>query len=144
MTFFQEKTGEFYVEVNQLNHLNILHGGELFKRCDTVIGRLASKYAHSRVLTVSVKAFDFTKTAIAGDFISFNVSLLSTSHKTMTFYAEIISETFERQPEIIGEAIFVFVAVDKELKTTAVEMFMPQDPEQVHYIQNIQKRFHLN
>ncbi|GAF40643.1 hypothetical protein FC83_GL000239 [Agrilactobacillus composti DSM 18527 = JCM 14202] len=144
MAFYQEKTGEFYVEANQLNHLNILHGGELFKHCDAAIGLLASRYAGSRVLTVAVKAFNFRKIALVGELICFNVTLLSTSKKTMTFYAEITARTFEGDSRVIGEAVFVFVAVNHDLETIKIKPFKPTDDGQIDYIHKIQNHFHLN
>lgn len=136
-------TGDFYVEPHMLNHLDILHGGELARHCDSAIGMLASSYADSRVLTVAIKEFNFQKITHVNDHISFSVTLLATSAKTMTYYVEILLENLDQPVEKVGTGIFIFVAVDEQLKSTQVPAFEPVDVEQQQFVTQIRQQFHI-
>ncbi|MFO1545454.1 hotdog domain-containing protein [Lactiplantibacillus plantarum] len=119
-SFFQVETGDFFVEAGMLNHLGILHGGVLMKKCDSTIGMLANEYTHSRVLTVAIKEFNFTKPGHVGDHIWFRTTLLKTSHHTMTFFTEVIGTDLDGHTEKVGEGVLVFVAVNEDLKPISV------------------------
>lgn len=136
-------TGDFYVEPHMLNHLDILHGGELVRHCDSALGMIASAYADSRVLTVAIKEFNFSRITHVNDHISFCVTLLATSNKTMTFYVEILLENLDQPIERVGSGIFIFVAVDESLKSTTVPQFIPEKDEQRQFVAQIRHQFHI-
>lgn len=136
-------TGDFYVEPHMLNHLDILHGGELVRHCDSALGMIASAYADSRVLTVAIKEFNFSRITHVNDHISFSVTLLATSNKTMTFYVEILLENLDQPIEQVGSGIFIFVAVDESFKSTTVPQFSPEKDEQQQFVTQIRQQFHI-
>ncbi|MFC6165039.1 acyl-CoA thioesterase [Lactiplantibacillus dongliensis] len=140
-TFYQVESGDFFVDADMLNHLNILHGGVLVKHCDSTIGLLANRYTHSRVLTVAIKEFNFAKPAHVGDHISFSVTLLKTSRHTMTFHVEVRRQTYDSDPVAIGNGIFIFIAVNADLKPIPVPAYTVQDPEQQAFIKQIREEF---
>lgn len=142
--FYKVTTGDFFVEANMLNHMNILHGGELFKHCDSTVGLLASKYSKSRVMTVSVKRFDFKQKSYQGQLIRFCITLLQTSQKTMTFYISIKARELDDTKEtVIGTSVMTFVAVDQNLKPITVEPFIVDDKTQKKFIEEIKQEFHI-
>lgn len=141
--FYQVEAGDFFVGPDMLNHLNILHGGVLVKHCDSTVGLIANRYTQSRVLTVAIKTFNFMQPARVGDHISFSVTLLKTGHHTMTFYVKVWRKTFENKSEVIGTGIFVFVAVNADLKPISVAPFTVQDVEQRDFIEQIRIKFNV-
>ncbi|WP_057873064.1 acyl-CoA thioesterase [Loigolactobacillus rennini] len=140
---YQYRTGDFYVEPYMLNHLNILHGGELVRQCDSAIGLLASAYAGTSVLTAAIKEFSFKRRSQIGDHINFEVSLIETSSRTMTFYATINLERLNGTNLKVGETIFIFVAVNKDFKPITIPTFTPKDINQKQFIKRIKQQFHL-
>lgn len=143
-TFYQVDMGDFFVESGMLNHLNILHGGILLKHCDSTVGVLANRYSHSRVVTVAIKHFNFSKPAHVADRVWFRVTLLKTGHHSMTFYTEIFRQGFEEQvPTKIGDGILVFVAVDAQLKPSLIAPFTITDADQQSQVTAIMQKFNL-
>lgn len=125
--YYHVRGGDFYVEPRMLNHLNILHGGELVRQCDSTIGLLASQYAQGRVLTVAIKQLDFSKVTHVQDHIDFCMTLIKTSTHTMMFHVTVELLRFDQPPEQIGEGCFIFIAVDDQLHPRPVPAYHPAD-----------------
>lgn len=140
-TYYQVDMGDFFVESGMLNHLNILHGGVLLKHCDSTVGVLANRYSQSRVVTVAIKQFNFTRPAHVADRVWFRITLLKTGHHSMTFYTEIFSQSFEGQPVKIGDGVLVFVAVDRELQPVTITTMPALAADQQTYVDAVRTKF---
>ncbi|MCT3064523.1 hypothetical protein C6Y11_00810 [Lactiplantibacillus pentosus] len=136
-SFYQVESGDFYVEPGMLNHLKILHGGVLLKQCDSTVGLLANEYTHSRVLTVAIKQFNFTKPGHVGDHIWFRTTLLKTSRHTMTFFTEVLKRDIDNNAEKVGEGVLIFVAVDDKLRPIEVAPYYIKDMTQQRDVEQL-------
>lgn len=142
--FYKRKMADFFITPGILNHMNILHGGELVKKLDSAMGILANEYANSRVLTGRMDNMIFYKKSYVGEHINFCVTLLKTTHKTMTFYAQINKISLDGSTKVlIGEAIFTYVAVDSDLLPISVKPYVVSDSDQVDFITEVMKRFNI-
>ncbi|GFZ27469.1 acyl-CoA thioesterase [Lactobacillus corticis] len=134
-SFYREECGRFIVAPGMLNHMNILHGGVLVTHLDSAIGILVSEYNHSLAVTGRINYFSFTKRAVVGDHISFELTLLQTSKHTMMVYADVLRKTLDGEKTVIGSGIFTFVAVDSNFTPVPVKPLTITDPEQKAFIQ---------
>ncbi len=127
-----------------LNHMEILHGGELFKHCDSTIGLLASEYAQSRVMTVGAKSFNFKKKAYVGQQVCFCTTLIATSQHTMTFYTRITAKDFDESESIvIGDGVLIFIAVDRNLQPKIVPKLTVLNLEERDFIEQRKQDFQI-
>lgn len=136
----------YFVTPRMLNHMNITHGGALLDNADSAMGMFANSYCHTRTLTGRIDKFIFHKKSYAGDHISFCVTLLKTTSKTMTIYAEVNRVSLDNtNEELIGEAIFTYVAVDQNLApiTGSIKQYQVSDDKEKAYIAAIKKRFEI-
>ncbi|MBI1694703.1 acyl-CoA thioesterase [Lactobacillus crispatus] len=143
--FFRKSMGDFFVTSGGLNHMNILHGGNLMTRADSVMGMFANSFSHTKILTGRIDNLTFYKKSYVGDHIRFRVTLLKTSRMTMTIYAEIehVSSDWS-QIELVGEAVFTYVAVDDDLKPVPLrKQYLVEDPEQKEFIEKVEKKFKI-
>ncbi|MBA1392317.1 hypothetical protein EQ500_00125 [Lactobacillus sp. XV13L] len=142
--FFKRQMAEYFVTPRMLNHMNITHGGTLLDNADSAMGLFANSYCHTRTLTGRIDKFIFHKKSYAGDHISFCVTLLKTTQKTMTIYAEVNRVSLDNSStELIGEAVFTYVAVDENLRPIkdSIEQYHVTDAKEREYIALIKKKF---
>lgn len=144
--FFKHKMGDYFVTAGMLNHMNIAHGGKIINNADSTMGMFANSYCHTRTLTGRIDRFIFHKKSHAGDHINFCVSLLKTTKHTMTIYTEINRISIDgKQKEMVGEAVFTYVAVAPDLLPVKnpIPQYQVKDPEQLKYIQDKIEKFGL-
>lgn len=142
--FFKRQMADYFITPKMLNHMNITHGGTLLDNADSAMGMFANSYCHTRTLTGRIDKFIFHKKSYVGDHISFCVSLLKTTSKTMTIYAEVNRLSIDdSNTELIGEAVFTYVAVDEKLNPIAgsIEQYHPRGEDKKKYLTMIKKRF---
>lgn len=142
-TIYKVHVGDFFVEPGMLNHLGILHGGCMVRQCDSALGLVAEQYVGERVLTVAIKDFDFKERTYVGDRIDFEVSLVTTSTHTMTFYVGVNKLGFGRSPVLVGEGIFVFIAVNQDFRPIPVPPLKIKTEEQGRFVSEVNSRFGL-
>ncbi|MEL4236412.1 hotdog domain-containing protein [Lactobacillus amylovorus] len=144
--FFKREMGDYFVTAGMLNHMNIAHGGKIINNADSTMGIFANSYCHTRTLTGRIDKFIFHKKSHAGDHINFCVTLLKTTKHTMTIYAEINRISVDgTQKEMIGEAVFTYVAVDTNLLPvkTPIPQYKVENSEEAKYIQDKIEKFGL-
>ncbi len=143
--FFQKTMGDFFVTAAELNHMNILHGGVLVTKVDTAMGLFANSFSHTRTLTGRIDNLTFYKKSHVGDHIQFKVTLLRTTKMTMTIYSEIDHVSLDGSTsEMIGEAVFTYVAVDSDLKPIALKnQYVINYESQKEYIEKIKNKFKI-
>lgn len=142
--FFKRQMADYFVTPRMLNHMNITHGGTLLDNADSAMGMFANSYCHTRTLTGRIDKFIFHKKSYVGDHISFCVTLLKTTPKTMTIYTEVNRLSLDNSStELIGEAVFTYVAVDEDLTPIAgsIEQYHPENLKEREYIDAIKRRF---
>ncbi|MDF7639904.1 hotdog domain-containing protein [Lactobacillus sp. ESL0791] len=144
--FFKRQMGDYFVTAKMLNHMNITHGGTILDQVDSAMGLFANSYCHTRILTGRIDKFVFLKKSYAGDHLNFCISLIKTTPKTMTIYAAVNRVNLtEDKTELIGEAVFTYVAVDENLRPISgtIKQFKITDPAQKEYVDLIIERFNL-
>lgn len=143
--YFQREMGDFFVNASELNHMNILHGGVLVTKVDSAMGLFANSFSQSRTLTGRIDNLTFYKKSYVGDHIRFIVTLLRTTKMTMTIYTEIDHVSLDCQhTEKIGEAVFTYVAVGKDLSPIPLkEQYHVDHEKEQQFISSILKKFNL-
>ena len=142
--FFKRQMADYFVTPRMLNHMEITHGGTLLDNADSAMGLFANSYCHTRTLTGRIDKFIFHKKSYAGDHICFCLTLLKTTAKTMTIYAEVNRISLDNSSsELIGEAVFTYVAVNASLEpiSGSIEQYHVTDAEEKEYIESVKKRF---
>lgn len=142
--FFKRQMADYFVTPRMLNHMSITHGGTLLDNADSAMGMFANSYCHTRTLTGRIDKFIFHKKSYVGDHIGFCVTLLKTTPKTMTIYTEVNRFSLDNSStELIGEAVFTYVAVDEDLTPIAgsIEQYHPKSFKEREYIDSIKRRF---
>lgn len=144
--FFKREMGDYFVTAGMLNHMNIAHGGKIINNADSTMGMFANSYCHTRTLTGRIDRFIFHKKSHAGDHINFCVSLLKTTKHTMIIYTEVNRISIDgKQKEMVGEAVFTYVAVGGDLLPVKnpIPQYQVKDPDQEKYIQDKIEKFGL-
>lgn len=104
--FFKRSMADYFVTPQMLNHMNITHGGTILTRLDSAMGLFANSYAKTQTLTGRIDRVNFYRPSSVGDHLSFCLTLLKTTKRTMTIYAAINRLSLDdRQTELIGEAV---------------------------------------
>ncbi|RMC25999.1 MULTISPECIES: acyl-CoA thioesterase [unclassified Lactobacillus] len=145
--FFKRQMADYFVTPSMLNHMNITHGGTILYNIDSAMGIFANSYCHSRTLTGRIDKFIFHKKSYVGDHINFCITLLKTTSKTLTIYAEVNRLSLNSSDmELIGEAVFTYVVVDKNLEPIigAIKPYKLTNTKEISYVKAIKKRFGIN
>ena len=107
---------------NQLNHRGTLFGGEGLKMMDMVASITATRYCRKTVVTASTEKIDFKNPIREGELVDLSGRVIKVGTTSMTVEVEMYSEvllTGERK--LCTRGIFIMVAVDENLKPTAVK-----------------------
>lgn len=142
--FFKRQMADYFVTPQMLNHMKITHGGTLLDNADSAMGMFANSYCHTRTLTGRIDKFIFHKKSYVGDHICFCVTLLKTTLKTMTVYAEVNRISLDNSNlELIGEAVFTYVAVDENLEPIegSIKQYRITDPSEKKFVEAIKGKF---
>ncbi|KRL62252.1 acyl-CoA thioesterase [Lactobacillus psittaci] len=142
-SFYKCELGDFVVTPGMLNHLGILHGGNLVKHLDSNLGIFVSRYNGTRCVTGRIDRMNFLKRSYVGDCVYFEASILKTSKHTVTVYSAIKHRKLGQKSDLIGEAVFTFVAVTPEFELVPMKPFEVINEEQKQFISEKLKQFQL-
>ncbi len=100
-----------------------IFGGWLVSQMDLAAGIVAKTYAKSRAATVAIEALSFKRPVSVGDIV---VCIYCDLYQVGTTSMKIHVEVWSRKPEVsqrekVTEGTFVFVAIDEEGRTKAIE-----------------------
>ena len=85
-------------------------------------GIVAKTYAKSRAATVAIEALSFKRPVSVGDIVCIYCDLYQVGTTSMKIHVEVWSRKPEvSQREKVTEGTFVFVAIDEEGRTKAIE-----------------------
>ena len=112
---------EFTVKGDMLNHVNTLHGGELVKHFDNAAGMTAMTFADNRVVTASIKEFNFLKKILLDEKVTINTEIFKVGRSSINVYAEaFVSSKNKKRLVKAAESLFIFIGVDDNLDSTVV------------------------
>jgi len=108
------------VEKSDLNGYGLMHGGRLLTLCDEVGYLAAMKHCHCDCLTRAAHDIHFTASMREGDSYAVEARVALTGSRTLWVQCHV-----RHEKKSIMSAVFVYIAVDSELKSIAVPKIFP-------------------
>ncbi len=127
---------------HQANRAGNVHGGEIMKMMDSAAGVVASRHAHSNVVTAKVEEINFLKPVKVGNLVFVHARLAFVSRTSMEIRVEVETEdrfTEERQKALT--ATFIFVALDPSGKPMEVPSLLITTEEGQRLFEEGRKRY---
>jgi uncharacterized protein (TIGR00369 family) len=127
---------------HQANRAGNVHGGEIMKLMDTAAGVVATRHAHTNVVTAKVEELNFLKPVRVGDLVFAHAALTFVSRSSMEIRVEVETENFlneERQKALT--AYFIYVALDSAGKPTRVPSLLITTEEGKKFFAEGEKRY---
>lgn len=124
------------------NALHGLFGGELLARVDRICCIAAQRHANTICVTVSVNNVSFGKVIPLGSMMTIEAKVSRSFSSSMEVVADVYLEDRDSgEVTKVNEAIYTFVAVDKNGKPTPVPELIPEtDLEIKRYNNALQRR----
>ena len=119
----------------ETNSLNSLFGGELLARMDRVASIAAIKHSEQIVVTASVNNVAFGEPVPVGSILTIEAKVSRAFNSSMEVFIDVWKQN-KTNPEMtkVNEAIFTFVALDKQGKTVKIPQVVPEtDLEKERY-----------
>ena len=109
------------------NSLNSLFGGELLARMDRVASIAAIKHSEQIVVTASVNNVAFGEPVPVGSILTIEAKVSRAFNSSMEVFIDVWKQNKTNPKKIkVNEAIFTFVALDKEGKIVKVPQIIPE------------------
>ncbi len=112
------------VQSRHLNGRGVMFGGEILSWMDECAGITAQRYAGPEVMmtTVAVKEANFYKPIALGSFIDVISDIESIGNTSIRMKVALYKDpgVGEEEPTLMADAIFIFVALDKDGKPTKI------------------------
>ena len=109
------------------NSLNSLFGGELLARMDRVASIAAIKHSEQIVVTASVNNVAFGEPVPVGSILTIEAKVSRAFNSSMEVFIDVWKQNKTNPKETkVNEAIFTFVALDKEGKIVKVPQIIPE------------------
>ena len=109
------------------NSLNTLFGGELLARMDKVASIAAIKHSEQVVVTASVNNVAFGEPVPNGSILTIEAKVSRTFNSSMEVFIDVWKQNKTHLKKFkVNEAIYTFVAVDKNGKPVQVPKLIPQ------------------
>ncbi len=113
----------------ETNALNNLFGGELLARMDRAASIAAGRHSRCITVTASVNHVAFTKVVPLGSVVTVEAKVSRAFRTSMEVCIDVwIEDRKSGDKTKVNEAIYTFVAVDKNGKPTAVPEITPETP----------------
>ena len=124
------------------NSLNSLFGGELLARMDRVASIAAIKHSEQVVVTASVNNVAFGEPVPVGSILTIEAKVSRAFKSSMEVFIDVWKQT-KTNPKMtkVNEAIYTFVALNKQGKTVEVPQIVPKtDLEKSRYNAALRRR----
>lgn len=109
------------------NALNALFGGELLARIDKICAISAQRHSNAICVTVSVNHVSFTKPIPLGSTVTIEAKVSRAFNSSMEVIADVYLEDLASGEKLqVNEAIYTFVAVDKQNKPVKIPSTVPE------------------
>ncbi len=109
------------------NSLNSLFGGELLARMDRVASISAIKHSEQIVVTASVNNVAFGEPVPVGSILTIEAKVSRAFSSSMEVFIDVWKQNKTNPKKTkVNEAIFTFVALDKQGKTIKVPQIVPE------------------
>ena len=109
------------------NSLNSLFGGELLARMDRVASIAAIKHSEQIVVTASVNNVAFGEPVPVGSILTIEAKVSRAFNSSMEVFIDVWKQNKTNpQKTKVNEAIFTFVALDKQGKIVKVPQIVPE------------------
>ena len=109
------------------NSLNSLFGGELLARMDRVASIAAIKHSEQIVVTASVNNVAFGEPVPVGSILTIEAKVSRAFNSSMEVFIDVWKQNKTNPKKTkVNEAIFTFVALDKQGKTVKVPQIIPE------------------
>ena len=126
----------------ETNSLNSLFGGELLARMDRVASIAAIKHSEQIVVTASVNNVAFGEPVPVGSILTIEAKVSRAFNSSMEVFIDVWKQN-KTNPKMtkVNEAIFTFVALDKQGKTVKIPQVVPEtDLEKERYDGALRRR----
>ena len=124
------------------NRAGNVHGGEIMKMMDSAAGVVASRHAHSNVVTARVEDLNFIRPVHIGELVFARASLVFVSRTSMEVRVEVETEnlaTEERHKALT--ASFIYVALDPSGKPMEIPPLLITTEEGEKLFEEGRKRY---
>jgi acyl-CoA hydrolase len=109
------------------NSINNLFGGELLARMDRVASIAAGKHAEQIVVTASINHVAFSRPVPLGSVLTLEAKVSRAFTTSLEVFIEVWNESRDNKIKTkVNEAIFTFVAVDKNGNPVKVPQLLPE------------------
>ncbi len=117
----QSRTSQSHIVFSgYTNGVGRLFGGQLVAWMDVVAAVVARRHAESEVTTASIEKMDFAAPAHKNDTVLIEGALLSVGNSSMKIKVCAFVEKLSGERQLISEAYFTLVAINKEGKPQRV------------------------
>ena len=126
----------------ETNSLYSLFGGELLARMDRVASIAAIKHSEQIVVTASVNNVAFGEPVPVGSILTIEAKVSRAFNSSMEVFIDVWKQN-KTNPKMtkVNEAIFTFVALDKQGKTVKIPQVVPEtDLEKERYDAALRRR----
>ena len=111
----------------ETNSLNSLFGGELLARMDRVASIAAIKHSEQIVVTASVNNVAFGEPVPVGSILTIEAKVSRAFNSSMEVFIDVWKQNKTNPKKTkVNEAIFTFVALDKQGKIVKVPQIIPE------------------
>ena len=109
------------------NSLNTLFGGELLARMDKVASIAAIKHSEQIVVTASINNVAFGEPVPNGSILTIEAKVSRAFNSSMEVFIDVWKQNKTDKKKVkVNEAIYTFVAVNKNGKPVKVPLILPQ------------------
>ena len=109
------------------NSINNLFGGELLARMDRIASIAAGKHAEQIVVTASINHVAFSRPVPLGSVLTLEAKVSRAFTTSLEVFIEVWNESRDNKIKTkVNEAIFTFVAVDKNGNPVKVPQLLPE------------------
>ena len=134
-------TLRFLAEPSTVNFGGKVHGGTVMKWIDEAGYACATRWAKQYCVTVSVGTIRFQRPIKIGDLVEVEARLAYTGTTSMNISVEVRAGDIKLgEMQVIAECLVVFVAVDSEGKSQAVQTWQPETPGDVALAQQVKSQ----